>query len=137
MTNLGLLGRAIARRLCLVIGLGGWACGGTDDFPAPDAGTAADDSQTSEKPLDERVVEVCSALCEQRVNRGCDALDATLSQCQGVCTFFGGLADDCQAAIDKAYQCQLDNNPCDTKPCDELLRAAEAACPDWQPFIPD
>ncbi len=117
------------------VALSAFALGcGQDDSPF-EQDASGTGGETSQAPIGEQVVDVCREFCEAQFRLGCVRPELTnggitdQSQCAGLCSFLGLAPAGCQQATRDAYRCQLDQGPCNMTSCNDLLRAAEAACP--------
>ena len=105
-------------------------CGG-DTFGPDDAGTAGStpDAPGAEESKLEAVIEVCTKLCQGQIEGGCHLL-TNPEECPVICNAFksSSVSAACRDQAKVAFDCQLPT-PCSTKGCNDLLKAAEAACP--------
>jgi hypothetical protein len=106
---------------------------GSDSFEAESGDAGFEQLQSStggaSTAPEESVVPVCIDLCKAQIAQRCHDQLTTPDYCGLVCSFFNQLEEACQEASRIAFQCQLDNQPCSTAGCNDLLKAAEAECP--------
>jgi hypothetical protein len=115
-------------------------CASDNGFVPPDGGTTSSGGGgggsatggTTSNP--QAVVEVCTALCKAQYAGHCQRVEITTRQCPGVCSFLEAASPTCQSSTQTAFECQLENDPCKTTNCNELLKKAEDDCPE-KPWV--
>ena len=111
---------------CAIAGCDSIVCG--TGLPA-----CAADQVCCPHPVTTSVVSVCIDLCKSQVAGGCHSQLTTPDLCGLICSVFNQLDEECREASRIAFECQLNADPCSTTGCNDLLKDAEAQCPE----IPD
>lgn len=136
--------RGIVTGVMLALSIGATAGCGGDTFDGADAGSASStnsgngssgtNTATATSSTSEQAIPVCTDLCRAQVEAECHSILSNPDSCGLVCGFLDELSQECQDATRMAFQCQLDNSPCSTTGCNDLLKAAEAVCPPLPEF---